>query len=56
MTQGAPAHHDAVARAHRDEWARVVATLIRQVGDWTLAEECAAEAFARAVERWPTEA
>ncbi|MEV1132066.1 DUF6596 domain-containing protein [Agromyces sp. NPDC049794] len=55
MTHGAPAHHDAVARAHRDEWARVVATLIRQTGDWTLAEECAAEAFARAVERWPTE-
>ena len=46
---------DAVARAHRDEWARVVATLIRQTGDWTLAEECAAEAFARAVERWPAE-
>lgn len=55
MTHGAPAHHDAVARAHRDEWARVVATLIRQTGDWTLAEDCAAEAFARAVERWPTE-
>ncbi|GAA4370593.1 RNA polymerase sigma factor [Agromyces bauzanensis] len=55
MTHGAPAHHDAVARAHRDEWARVVATLIRHTGDWTLAEECAAEAFARAVERWPAE-
>lgn len=46
---------DAVARAHRDEWARVTATLIRQTGDWTLAEECAAEAFARALERWPVE-
>ncbi|WP_448808581.1 RNA polymerase sigma factor [Agromyces bauzanensis] len=45
----------AVARAHRDEWARVTATLIRQTGDWTLAEECAAEAFARALERWPSE-
>lgn len=55
MTHGAPAHHDAVARAHRDEWARVVATLIRHTGDWTLAEDCAAEAFARAVERWPAE-
>ncbi|WP_448002860.1 RNA polymerase sigma factor [Agromyces bauzanensis] len=55
MTHGAPAHHDAVARAHRDEWARVVATLIRHTGDWTLAEECAAEAFARAIERWPAE-
>jgi RNA polymerase sigma-70 factor, ECF subfamily len=47
--------HDAVARAYRDEWARVTATLIRHTGDWTLAEECAAEAFARALERWPAE-
>lgn len=46
---------DAVARAYRDEWARVTATLIRHSGDWTLAEECAAEAFARALERWPAE-
>jgi RNA polymerase sigma-70 factor, ECF subfamily len=51
----APAPRDAVARAYRDEWARVTATLIRHTGDWTLAEECAAEAFARAVERWPAE-
>ncbi|MBT2519117.1 sigma-70 family RNA polymerase sigma factor [Streptomyces sp. ISL-90] len=54
MTQ-APATHDAVARAYRDEWARVTATLIRHTGDWTLAEDCAAEAFARALERWPAE-
>ena len=46
---------DAIARAYRDEWGRVTATLIRQAEDWTLAEECAAEAFARAVERWPAE-
>jgi RNA polymerase sigma-70 factor, ECF subfamily len=51
----APAPGDAVARAYRDEWARVTATLIRHTGDWTLAEECAAEAFARALERWPAE-
>lgn len=51
----APAPGDAVARAYRDEWARVTATLIRHTGDWTLAEECAAEAFARALERWPVE-
>ena len=31
---------------------RVVATLIRQFGDWDLAEECAADAFAAAVRRW----
>ena len=43
----------AVAGAFRDEWGRVVATLIRFTGDWDLAEECAQDAFARALERWP---
>jgi RNA polymerase sigma-70 factor, ECF subfamily len=31
----------------------VVATLIRLTGDWDLAEECAQEAFAQALVRWP---
>ncbi|WP_067451352.1 RNA polymerase sigma factor [Actinomadura macra] len=44
---------DEVAAAFREEWGRVVATLIRVTGDWDLAEECAQEAFARALERWP---
>ena len=44
---------DAVARAYRDEWGRVVASLIRMTGDWDVAEECAQDAFARALERWP---
>jgi RNA polymerase sigma-70 factor (ECF subfamily) len=44
---------EAVAGAFRDEWGRVVATLIRTTGDWDLAEECAQDAFARALERWP---
>jgi RNA polymerase sigma-70 factor (ECF subfamily) len=43
----------AVAQAFRSEWGRVVATLIRTTGDWDLAEECAQDAFARALERWP---
>jgi len=43
----------AVAQAFRDEWGRVVATLIRTTGDWDVAEECAQDAFARALERWP---
>jgi len=34
---------------------RVVATLIRTTGDWDLAEECAQDAFARALERWPVD-
>jgi RNA polymerase sigma-70 factor (ECF subfamily) len=46
--------HEAVARAHREEWARVVATLARRF-DLDVAEEATAEAFATAVERWPAD-
>ncbi|HVT76560.1 MAG TPA: RNA polymerase sigma factor [Acidimicrobiales bacterium] len=42
----------AVAQAFRDEWGRVVATLIRTTGDWDLAEECAQDAFTQAMEAW----
>ncbi|MBW8793305.1 MAG: RNA polymerase sigma factor [Streptomyces sp.] len=42
----------AVAAAFREEWAQVVATLIRVTGDWDLAEECAQDAFAQALGRW----
>ena len=47
--------HAAVTRAHREEWARVVATLTRRFGDLDVAEEAAAEAFAAAVEHWRAE-
>lgn len=40
-------------RAFRDEWGRVVASLVRFLGDFELAEEAAQEAFAIAAERWP---
>lgn len=43
----------AVADAFRDEWGRIVATLIRRTGSWDLAEECAQEAFTQALVRWP---
>ncbi len=46
---------EAVTRAHRAEWARVVAALTRRFGDLDIAEEAAAEAFATAVERWPAD-
>ncbi len=39
----------------RDQWGRVVATLIGLLGDFDLAEEAAQEAFAIAAERWPRE-
>jgi RNA polymerase sigma-70 factor, ECF subfamily len=37
----------------RDEWGRVLATLIGFLGDFDLAEEATQEAFATAAERWP---
>jgi RNA polymerase sigma-70 factor (ECF subfamily) len=46
---------EAVTQAHRDEWARVVASLAKRFGDLDIAEEAAAEAFATAVERWPAD-
>src|SRR5207253_8103930 len=45
----------AVAQAFREEWGRVVATLIGVTGDWDLAEEGAQDAFAVALERWARE-
>ncbi len=45
----------AIARVHREEWARVVASLTRRFRDLDVAEEAAAEAFATALERWPVD-
>jgi RNA polymerase sigma-70 factor (ECF subfamily) len=42
-----------VERAFRDEWGRVLASLVGFLGDFNLAEEAAQEAFAIAAERWP---
>ena len=50
---GGGAVERALATAFREEWGKVVATLIRVTGDWSLAEECAQDAFAQALERWP---
>ena len=46
---------DAVDAAYRAESRRVLATLIRLLGDFDLAEEALHDAFAAAVERWPVE-
>ena len=43
----------AVEELYRTDWGRIVATLIRLIGDFDLAEESAQEAFAAAVEQWP---
>jgi RNA polymerase sigma-70 factor, ECF subfamily len=45
----------AVTAAFQQEWGKVVATLIRMTGDWDLAEECAQDAFAAALARWPAD-
>jgi len=45
----------AVDTVYRSDWGRIVATLIRIVGDFDLAEESAQDAFAVAVEAWRTD-
>jgi RNA polymerase sigma-70 factor (ECF subfamily) len=42
----------AIADLYRTEWGRIVAILIRLLGDFDLAEEAAQEAFAAAVNQW----
>src|ERR1700730_16831013 len=39
---------------YRSDWGRIVATLIRLVDDFDVAEEAAQEAFAAAVDQWRT--
>ncbi len=41
-----------IASVYRAEWGRIVAILIRLMGDFDLAEEAAQEAFAAAVKQW----
>jgi RNA polymerase sigma-70 factor (ECF subfamily) len=44
---------EAISRAHREEWTRLVAGLARRFGDLGIAEDAAADAFVAAVEWWP---
>ena len=43
-----------IEEVYRAEWGRIVASLIRLVGDFDLAEESAQAAFTAAIEQWPT--
>lgn len=45
----------AVDTVYRSDWGRIVATLIRQFGDFELAEDAAQEAFTAAVDQWRTD-
>lgn len=51
MPQDVTSALDAV---YRSDWGRIVAALIRLFGDFDAAEEAAQEAFAAAVDQWPT--
>jgi len=44
----------ALEAVYRSDWGRIVATLIRMVGDFDLAEEAVQEAFTAAVDQWRT--
>jgi RNA polymerase sigma-70 factor (ECF subfamily) len=50
-----PLAYEAVDRVFREESGRVVAGLIRAVGDFDLAEESVQDAFVEALQHWPTD-
>jgi RNA polymerase sigma-70 factor (ECF subfamily) len=43
----------AIETVYHADWGKILATLIKMTGDFELAEECAQEAFAAAMEEWP---
>ncbi len=51
----APSAADIVERTFRDEHGRALATLIRVLGDFDLAEEALSDAYLVALERWPVD-
>src|SRR5262245_36002412 len=42
----------AIEALYQSDWGRIIASLIRLVGDFDVAEEAAQEAFAAAVDQW----
>jgi RNA polymerase sigma-70 factor (ECF subfamily) len=53
MAAPAPDNRFQLEQTYREEWGRIVATLIRLFGSFELAEEAAQEAFTVALEQWP---
>jgi RNA polymerase sigma-70 factor (ECF subfamily) len=47
-----PSANEAIDQVYRSDWGRIVASLIRLVGDFDVAEEAVQEAFAAAVDQW----
>ena len=52
MTATLGAVSEALADAHRREWAFVLAATVRVAGDLDMAEECAQEAYVDAMTAW----
>jgi len=50
-----PVSTSEIARIFREEYGRTVAVLVRRFGDIDLAEEAVQDAFATAVQRWPSD-
>lgn len=48
-------HHQYIEQIYQQQSRRVLATLIRLLGDFTLAEEAMQEAFTAAIHQWPAE-
>ncbi|HEY0730507.1 MAG TPA: sigma-70 family RNA polymerase sigma factor, partial [Pyrinomonadaceae bacterium] len=55
MLPNAQVTNSTVDAVYRTDWGRIVATLIRQFGDFELAEDAAQEAFTAAVDQWRTD-
>jgi RNA polymerase sigma-70 factor, ECF subfamily len=47
-----PDVNQAIDSVYRSDWSRIIATLIRLIGDFDVAEESAQEAFTAAVKQW----
>ncbi|MBZ5738107.1 RNA polymerase sigma factor [Nocardioides mangrovi] len=55
MTDAGTASRAAVERIYREEYGRIVASLVRRFGSIDIAEDAAAEALLTALERWPAD-
>ena len=53
MSDALPATHAEVERVFREEYGRLIASLVRRFGDIDVAEEAAGEALVAALEKWP---
>jgi RNA polymerase sigma-70 factor (ECF subfamily) len=55
VTAGPDAARERIDQVYRSDSRRVLATLIRLLGDFDLAEEAMQDAFAAAIDRWPVD-